>query len=57
MTLALGRVGDSIVACRGVDCAWLEPNRDVAYYIMRLGLINATCEDSEALAKTLGMPH
>jgi hypothetical protein len=56
VTLALERVGDSIVACRGGVCAWLEPNRDVAYYIMRLGLINATCEDSEALAKTLGMP-
>jgi hypothetical protein len=37
--------GEYIIACKSGFCVWLQPNQGIEYYIERLGLINATCED------------
>jgi hypothetical protein len=49
--------GDYIIACKGGRCLWLQPNQGIEYYIERLGLINATCEDVGELASVLGVPQ
>jgi hypothetical protein len=49
--------GDYIIACRGRHCVWLQPNQGIEYYIERLGLINATCEDVMELSNYLGAPQ
>jgi hypothetical protein len=49
--------GDYVIACRDGKCVWLRANQSIDYYIERLGLINATCDDVGELASVLGMPQ
>jgi hypothetical protein len=49
--------GEYVIACRSGSCVWLQANQGVDYYIERLGLIHATCEDVEELASVLGVPQ
>jgi hypothetical protein len=49
--------GEYVVVCRGGRCLWLLSNQSVDYYIERLGLVNATCEDVGELASVLGVPQ
>ena len=49
--------GEYVIACKGGRCLWLQPNQGIEYYIERLGLINATCEDAMELSNYLGAPQ
>lgn len=57
MPLGVEVFGEYVVACRGGHCLWFMPNQSVDYYIERLGLINATCDDVGELASVLGIPQ
>ncbi len=57
MPLEVEVFGDYVIACKSGRCLWLLPNQGIEYYIERLGLINATCEDVGELASVLGAPQ
>jgi hypothetical protein len=54
MPLEVEVFGEYVIACRNGRCLWLLPNQSIEYYIERLGLINATCEDAMELSNYLG---
>jgi hypothetical protein len=49
--------GEYIIACKSGSCVWLQASQNIEYYIERLGLINATCEDVMVLSNYLGTPQ
>jgi hypothetical protein len=57
MPLEVEVFGDYVIACKGGRCLWLLPNQSIDYYIERLGLVNATCDDVGELASVLGVPQ
>ncbi len=57
MPLEVEVFGEYVIACRNGRCLWLQPNQGIEYYIERLGLINATCEDAMELSNYLGAPQ
>ena len=57
MPLEVEVFGEYVIACRNGRCLWLLPNQSIEYYIERLGLINATCEDAMELSNYLGAPQ
>jgi hypothetical protein len=57
VSLVVEVFGDYVIACKGGHCLWLLPNQGIEYYITRLGLINATCDDVGELVSVLGMPQ
>jgi hypothetical protein len=57
MPLEVEVFGEYVIACRSGSCVWLQASQNIEYYIERLGLINATCEDVGELASVLGAPQ
>jgi hypothetical protein len=57
MPLEVEVFGEYVIACRNGRCLRLQPNQGIEYYIERLGLINATCDDVGELASILGIPQ
>ena len=57
MPLEVEVFGEYVIVCRSGSCVWLQASRNIEYYIERLGLVNATCEDAMELSNYLGAPQ